>query len=97
SPADSFGYHTTKRGLPESQGRIRGIYAWDWRYRVGFDLRLRREVEGAIGGIRGRDESRIMRNVLQWASRFVSFDALLDALTRGDVSPEVLEEIDPRT
>jgi|HubBroStandDraft_3_1064219.scaffolds.fasta_scaffold09607_2 hypothetical protein len=70
-----------------------GLYIWDWRFRVGFDVALRNKVATVIGEMPNSREKTILGEILDWASGFVSLDALLEALQVGQANEAILAEI----
>lgn len=58
------------------------ITEWDWRYRVGFDSSLHNAVHRTARSHATPAEAEILDGILDWASGFVSLDALLTAVEK---------------
>lgn len=67
---------------------------WLWRYRVGFDDRLRASVAEKIDANPDERERRIHHEILEACSSFVSLDALLDRIEGGESPATWLGTVD---
>ena len=82
----------------EMSGRLEQtieILPWDWRHRIGFDISLRANVRD-IASRALEDEKRIISELIDFFSCYVSIDNLLNSILSGDLEQvECLEAVEP--
>lgn len=68
------------------------LMGWDWRYKIGFDVSLRKRLQDQINGHTNRAEKDILCELVEHFTKLVSLDALIESLSSGEVTTESVQK-----